>query len=112
MTEGYPVEIQTDLRYYLDSEGRLTHRLRQHYQPFTPALGQKFVYAKVGAMWMLLTDHSLIEKGMIVRVRDESGFYSWRDDGDQNLFVMDVADRGNEYAIRTRKATEQEVADA
>ena len=110
--EGFPDQVRDDLRYYLDRDGCFTSKLREHYRPFCPTPGQKLVYAKIGDSWIKL-DHELLRKGMVVNVRDAGGgFHRWAGSDDQTMVITDIQFRDNQFAIRVRRATAQEIADA
>ena len=111
--EGYPYTIQTDLRYYLDTRGKFTTRLREHYDPWRRR-SSRCAYVKFGDSWMVL-DFSLLTAGMIFRVEDTDGeFINWRDDGSILLYAMEDARPNLEgvWFTRVRKPTAQELADA
>lgn len=114
MREGRPTERRDDLRYYLDQDGRFTDQLGQHYEPRRPeSTEQHAVFVKTGTAWMEMPYH-LLQPGMVVRVmeRATSEFVVWQDTGTTEVAVMEVQQRGGRWAMRVRKPTAQEIADA
>lgn len=111
--DGYPYTIQTDLRYYADSYGRFTARLREHYDPYRKR-SSRCAYVKIGPSWMVL-DFNFLTAGMIFRVEDTDGeFMHWRDDSSTLLYAMEDArcNFDGVWFTRVRKPTPQELADA
>lgn len=114
MTEGFPTELKEDLRWYLDSTGRFTSALRQHYAPAKRDPDGRRVYVKCATTWIDVT-FDMLSKGMVFRVLDTDGnFVTWADDGSVNMFAMDhpVRNADGVWAVQARKPTEMELTNA
>lgn len=114
MTEGNPTERKDDLRYYLDSSGRFTPTLRQHYDPAQRSPDARRVYVKCGSSWLDVT-FNLLSRGMVFRLLDTDGkFVTWADDGSADMLAMDdpSINRDGVWGVKTRKPTEMELANA
>tara|TARA_R100001086_G_scaffold236587_1_gene160105 strand:+ start:3036 stop:3383 length:348 start_codon:yes stop_codon:yes gene_type:complete len=112
--EGFPERRQDDLRYYLDSTGHFTPRLREHYRPREVDPRERHaVYVKAGASWAE-TPYATLRPGMVARLFDrvDGVFVTWADTGTTEVVLMEIAKRGNEWAVRVRKPTEAELSDA
>jgi hypothetical protein len=114
MTEGHPTERKDDLRYYLDSSGRFTTTLRQHYDPARRDPNMRRAYVKCGTSW-LDVPFNLLSRGMVFRLLDTDGkFVTWADDGSPDLLALDDPSRNDlgVWGVRTRKPTEMEFSHA
>lgn len=112
--EGFPSTVKLDLRYYTDSFGRFTPRLREHYSPATAQRGKRKAYIKVGSCWMIV-DYNLVLRGMVFRLMEEDGtFLSWEEDGSDLMFAMtdSFKNRDGVWTVQVRKPSDQEFADA